>query len=112
MRLEERKRGMSKPQLCLALSVGITLTQANLLPALADPEAGAIWQKLSGTSAKKTSASTPAKAKAVKPSAGHVASRQSASAVVPDGHAMLFLTGKGKQSALPGAIAPAAALTI
>jgi Flp pilus assembly secretin CpaC len=103
---------MSKPQLCLALSVGITLTQANLLPALADPEAGAIWQKLSGTSAKKTSASTSAKAKAVKPSAGHVASRQSASAVVPDGHAMLFLTGKGKQSALPGAIAPAAALTI
>jgi len=102
---------MSKPQLCLALSVSITLTQANLLPALADPEAGAIWQKLSGTSAKKTSASTPAKAKAVKPSAAHV-SRQSASAVVPDGHAMLFLTGKGKQSVLPGAVAPAAALTI
>lgn len=96
---------MNKPQLCLAMSLSISFVQANLLPAQSEPAAGAIWQKLSGANVSK-----PAAKPAVK--VGKAPVTQKASSTVADGHAMLFLTGKGKQSGIAGAVAPAAALTI
>ncbi len=94
---------MEKPQLCLALSVGLTLMQANLLPAQSEPASGSIWQQLSGTAG----ATTKAPGTVKKPVAVQRAVKP---ATLPDAHAMLFI--KGKQNAVPGTVAPAAALTI
>ena len=100
---------MSKPRLCLALSMSLTIMQANLLPVQAQTESASIWQQLSDTTASKAQA-----AKKVAPTAVRASVRPSkkaaTAAVVPDGHAMLFL--KGKQSAASSSAAPAAALTI
>lgn len=103
---------MKKPQLCFALSVSLALAQAPMLPGLAAPASGNIWQKMSGA---KTVAAQPAKAKTT-----IVKARQTAKPVVQaqavtkpvdaDGQAMLFLLkGKGATASAP---APGAALTI
>jgi hypothetical protein len=92
------------------MSVSLTLMQASLLPAYSDPS-GAIWQKLSGAD---NNAKTAPK-RTAKPSTQRAAARTnvvpaSSQPVLQDPHAMLFL--KGKQGAVEGAVAPAAALTI
>lgn len=100
---------MKKPQLCFALSVSLALAQAPMLPGLAAPASGNIWQKMSST---KTVATQPAKAKTIA-----VKARQAAKPVIQaqhpaaaDGQAMLFLLkGKGASASAP---APGAALTI
>ncbi|HEY9712210.1 MAG TPA: pilus assembly protein N-terminal domain-containing protein [Chroococcales cyanobacterium] len=94
---------MNKPQLCLAMSVSLTLMQASLLPAYSEPSS-AIWQKLSGAG------NSPAPKHAAKTPVQKTAPVRTAQPTISDAHAMLFL--KGKQSALQGAAAPAAALTI
>lgn len=97
---------MSKPRLCLALSMSLTIMQANLLPTQAQTASASIWQQLSDTTASKAQA-----AKKVAPTAVRASVRSNqktaTAAVVPDGHAMLFL--KGKQSAAANSASPAAA---
>jgi Flp pilus assembly secretin CpaC len=83
--------------------------QANLLPAHSEPAPGAIWQQLSGTAGAGAKAPNTVKANRSKVVSQHIASAK-ASTSIPAEHAMLFM--KGKQGALPGAVAPAAALTI
>ncbi|MBS1955427.1 MAG: hypothetical protein JST89_14680, partial [Cyanobacteria bacterium SZAS-4] len=94
---------MNKPQLCLSLSVSLTLMQANLLAAHSAPDAS-IWQKMSGVNAQQ------ANGVKLKKSTSPVRPAHSTSAT-PAGHAMLFLGAKAKGGATIGA-APAAALTI
>ncbi len=104
---------MKKPQLCFALSVSLALAQAPMLPGLAAPASGNIWQKMSGA---KTVAAQPAKAKTTVVKARQAAAKpvvQAQAATKPvaaDGQAMLFLLkGKGASASAP---APGAALTI
>ena len=102
---------MKKPQLCFALSVSLALAQAPMLPGLAAPASGNIWQRMSGA---KTVAAQPAKAKTTTVKARQaskpVVQAQSIQPVSADGQAMLFLLkGKGATAAAP---APGAALTI
>ncbi|MBX9948903.1 MAG: pilus assembly protein N-terminal domain-containing protein, partial [Candidatus Obscuribacterales bacterium] len=102
---------MKKPQLCFALSVSLALAQAPMLPGLAAPASGNIWQKMSGA---KTVAAQPAKAKTTvvkaRQASKPVVQAQSIKPVDADGQAMLFLLkGKGAAAAAP---APGAALTI
>lgn len=102
---------MKKPQLCFALSVSLALAQAPMLPGLAAPASGNIWQKMSGA---KTVAAQPAKAKTTvvkaRQASKPVVQAQSVKPVDADGQAMLFLLkGKGATAAAP---APGAALTI
>ncbi|RTL35513.1 MAG: hypothetical protein EKK48_27850, partial [Candidatus Melainabacteria bacterium] len=94
---------MNKPQLCLSLSVSLTLMQANLLAAHSAPDAS-IWQKMSGVNAPQ------ANGVKAKKSTGPVRPAHSAPSTSA-GHAMLFLGSKAKDAASIGA-APAAALTI
>lgn len=94
---------MNKPQLCLSLSVSLTLMQANLLAAYSAPDAS-IWQKMSGVNAPQ------ANGVKAKKSTGPVRPAHSASSTSA-GHAMLFLGNKAKGGASIGA-APSAALTI
>ncbi len=94
---------MNKPQLCLSLSVSLTLMQANLLAAHSAPDAS-IWQKMSGVNAQQ------ANGVKLKKSTSPVRPAHSTSATSA-GHAMLFLGAKAKGAATIGA-APAAALTI
>ncbi len=96
---------MNKPQMCLALSLTISFGQSAWLTVSAAP-AGTIWQKMSGSSSNISAPAPVQKPKAIK----KVATQTSASPVVADGHAMLFLPGR-KDAGLSGA-APAAALTI
>lgn len=106
---------MTKPQLCLALSVTITLAQAAaVLPAQSEPTSGAIWQKMSGNQkvAKPYQATATAK---TTPAGGQKAVKPETVAKAPapidaDGQVMLFL-GKGK-SVSASSPAPGAALTI
>jgi Flp pilus assembly secretin CpaC len=77
--------------------------QANLLAAHSEPAAN-IWQKMSGVNA------TQANGVKIKKSTSPVRPAHSTSSTSA-GHAMLFLSGKGKGGAAIGA-APAAALTI
>lgn len=105
---------MNKPQFCLALSMSLTLIQANLLQAQAEPSA--IWQRMAtaGTqsSAKSKTAATRS-SKVVKPAVVSTAETTKVSKPpVADGHSMLFLSGKNKDTISGGAPAPAAALTI
>ncbi len=100
---------MKKPQLCFALSVSLALAQAPMLPGLAAPASGNIWQKMSST---KTVAAQPAKAKTVTVKARQADKPvvQAQRPVAADGQAMLFLLkGKGASASAP---APGAALTI
>jgi Flp pilus assembly secretin CpaC len=100
---------MKKPQLCFALSVSLTLAQIPMLPGLAAPASGNIWQKMSSS---KTVAAQPAKAKTVAVKAKQAAKPivQAQQPVAADGQAMLFLLkGKGASASAP---APGAALTI
>ncbi len=100
---------MNKSQFCLALSVSLTLMQANLLKAQADPNANAIWSRMATASATQDSTKAKAKTVASKPvraAAKTTASSPKLSAV--DAHAMLFLGGKKAEDTG----APAAALTI
>ena len=102
---------MKKPQLCFALSVSIALAQTTMLPGLAAPASGNIWQKMSGNSS--TVAAQPAKAKTVvvkTRQAAKPAVQAQVKPVAADGQAMLFLLkGKGASASAP---APGAALTI
>ena len=98
---------MKKPRLCLSLSVSLTLMQANLLAAYSAPANATIWQQLSGVNANQASS-----AQVKKPSVqGKAASNVHAAPSAAQGHAMLFLSGKGKAGETTGS-APAAALTI
>lgn len=111
----KRESGMKKPQLCLALSVSLTLMQANLLPAYSEPAAGAIWQKLSGVNASNVSsrATKPsASGAAVAPKAASKPAAPAINAGADAGHAMLFLPGRGRQFGGASSATPAAALTI
>ena len=102
---------MNKPEFCLALSVTLTLAQANLLKVQAEPNADAIWQKMTATGTVKnaTNATKAKKAvvtgKTVKPLAKVPVN------AAGGGHAMLFLGGNSKQNGADAAV-PAAALTI
>lgn len=102
---------MKKPQLCFALSVSLALAQAPMLPGLAAPASGNIWQKMSGSA--QPVAAQPAKAKKTivktKQTAKPIVQAQ-VQPVAADGQAMLFmLKGKGASASAP---APGAALTI
>lgn len=101
---------MKKPQLCFALSVSLALAQAPMLPGLAAPASGNIWQKMSGAQ----TVAQPAKAKTTvvkaRQAAKPVVQAQAVKPVAADGQAMLFLL-KGKGAAV-SAPAPGAALTI
>ena len=105
---------MNKPQFCLALSMSLTLAQANLLQAQADP--GAIWQRMATAGNKADSCSATKKtsvkhsSKAVKQAAVANAATAATKPPVADGHSMLLL-GKKDQDTMAGG-APAAALTI
>jgi len=111
LRQKKRESVMKKPQLCFALSVSIALAQTTMLPGLAAPASGNIWQKMSGSS--KTVAAQPAKAKTTVVKARQAAKPAVQTQVQPvaaDGQAMLFLLkGKGASASAP---APGAALTI
>jgi Flp pilus assembly secretin CpaC len=111
LRQKKRESVMKKPQLCFALSVSIALAQAPMLPGLAAPASGSIWQKMSGST--KTVAAQPAKAKTavVKTrQAAQPAVQARVQPVAADGQAMLFLLkGKGASASAP---VPGAALTI
>lgn len=91
---------MNKLQLCLAMSITLSIGQVNLLPVQAQSSSGVIWQKFSthadtsANSVKRTSKST-----------------HGASAAVESGHAMLFLSSKTKGMTGNGTT-PTAALTI
>jgi Flp pilus assembly secretin CpaC len=100
---------MNKSQFCLALSVSMTLMQANLLKAQAEPNA--IWQRMATASPDQNSNKAKAKTVASKPvnAAAKTAAKSSKLSAV-DAHAMLFLGGKNKADA--DTSAPAAALTI
>jgi Flp pilus assembly secretin CpaC len=107
---------MKKPQLCLALSGTLTLLQASLLPTLAGPDDGAIWQKIATVSAK-----APTTAGGVKKKSTHVASSAARATrwsqglgSSPDvqGHTLLFLNSKGREAGGLSGTMPAAALTI
>lgn len=114
---------MKKPQLCLALSVSLVLAQASLLPAHSEPSS-AIWQKLSGAQTPKAKAAKPAVRQQVSKvqtqvknvvapqplKTESVALNPATNSLGADGHALLFLLGKGKQAG--GSVMPAAALTI
>ena len=103
---------MNKPKFCLAVSVSLTLMQANLLQAQAEPNANAIWQKMATAGASSKTANISAKSYASQPVRGTAKTTAKVSKVnVADGHSMLFLGGKNKQGATESA-APAAALTI
>jgi Flp pilus assembly secretin CpaC len=94
---------MNKLQLCLAMSITLSIGQVNLLPVQAQSSSGAIWQKLaSGNAAKPTSSVKHAPSKAA---------HRTSPVANQSGHAMLFLGSKAKDGATIGA-APAAALTI
>jgi len=91
---------MNKLQLCLAMSITLSIGQVSLLPVQAQSSSGAIWQKLaSGNAAKPTS------------SVKHAPSKTAQSTPATAGHAMLFLAGKGKATTGIGAV-PTAALSI
>lgn len=93
---------MNKLQLCLAMSITLSIGQVSLLPVQAQSSSGAIWQKLAAGNASKST--TPVK---------HAPSKttQSTPATSQSGHAMLFLAGKGKATTGIGAV-PTAALSI
>ncbi len=106
---------MNKPQFCLALSMSLTLIQANLLQAQAEPSA--IWQRMATAGAKADSSTASKKSsvahssRAVKPATVAITPVQAtAKPPVADGHSMLLL-GKKKDDMTAGG-APAAALTI
>ena len=101
---------MKKPQLCFALSVSLALAQAPMLPGMAAPASGNIWQKMSGA----RTVAQPAKAKTAtvkaKQATKPVVQSQAVKPIDADGQAMLFLLkGKGAAASAP---APGAALTI
>src|ERR1700733_549411 len=99
---------MNKSQFCLALSVSMTLMQANLLKAQAEPNA--IWQRMATASADQNSNKAKAKTVASKPvNAAAKTAAKSPKLSAVDAHAMLFLGGKNKAE---DTSAPAAALTI
>jgi len=107
---------MNKPKFCLAMSVSLTLMQANLLQAQAEPNANAIWQTMATAGASSKTANLNAKSVATKPSKAATKTTAKTTAKttkvnVPDAHSMLFLGDKSKQGAADSA-APAAALTI
>jgi Flp pilus assembly secretin CpaC len=103
---------MNKPKFCLAMSVSLTLMQANLLQAQAEPNANAIWQRMATAGASSKTANLNAKSVATKPSKAAAKTTAKTTKVnVADAHSMLFLGGKSKQGAADSA-APAAALTI
>jgi len=94
---------MNKLQLCLAMSITLSIGQVNLLPVRAQSSSGAIWQKLSTVKASKPVSS-------VKHAPSKTAQNTS-HATNESGHAMLFLAGKGKATTGIGAV-PTAALSI
>src|ERR1700738_1572626 len=104
---------MNKLQLCLGMSITLSIGQLNFLPAQAQ-SSGAIWQKLSAGNVTKQGARVSAvKSKAAKPAAhtqNYVVFAPS-SASAANGHAMLFLAGKGKH-VTAGDVVPSAALSI
>lgn len=94
---------MNKLQLCLAMSITLSIGQVNLLPVQAQSSSGAIWQKLSTVNASKPVSS-------VKHAPSKTA-QKTTPATNQSGHAMLFLAGKGKATTGIGAV-PTAALSI
>ena len=102
---------MNKLQLCLAMSITLSIGQLNVLPAQAQ-SSGAIWQKLSaGNAIKQGARVSAAKSKPAKPAAQNYVVFAPSSASAANGHAMLFLAGKGKH-ATAGDVVPSAALSI
>lgn len=106
---------MNKPNTSLALSAIVALSQAGWQSANATPQNGAIWQKLSGTTAQKPIKKVAKKSKPYK----KVSTKKnnpikvaSNSTVIDDNHAMLFLPGRKGVGALGSGPAPAAALSI
>ena len=86
---------MNKLQLCLAMSITLSLAQVNLLPAHSQNSSGAIWQKLSGANG----VARPSKPGAKRPAHTNLPAKNSQKAAVKTeaaGHAMLFLGSKAK----------------
>jgi Flp pilus assembly secretin CpaC len=109
---------MKKPQLCVALSLSLSLLQANVISAYAAPDATSIWQKMSavsttGSASKSSARSHRSSATKVKTASRQVSDHGSPRATSngAQGHAMLFLPTKSKPS-IAAVEAPAAALTI
>lgn len=110
---------MNKPEFCIALSMSLTLLQANLLSAKAQPNS--IWQRMATTGLKQAGSSSSknkpsglrapqsARATAAPSNASAVSTVFATKAQGADGHAMLFLS-RGKDALAKAA--PAAALTI
>ena len=108
---------MNKPNTSLALSALLALSQAGWQSANAAPQNGAIWQKLSGTTAqkpiKKVAKVNPIKEESTKKvAAKKTEAIKIASNNIDDSHAMLFLPGRKGIGALGASPAPAAALSI
>jgi Flp pilus assembly secretin CpaC len=95
---------MNKPQFCIALSVTITLVQANLLQVQAEPNASNAWQAKSATKTQAPKGNSKTKNVAAKPTQKPVSRAAGA-------QAMLFLGSKANDATSDSG-APAAALTL
>src|SRR5262245_38104770 len=118
-RLEMRMLSMNKPQLYVAMSASLALLQANSQPALSEPAAPSIWQKLAGVNQSVKVAAPAAKAAVKVAGQSATAARKpviatsahSVAASSAGGQAMLFFKSKDADGG-PASHAPAAALTI
>jgi Flp pilus assembly secretin CpaC len=110
---------MKKPQLCVALSLSLSLVESTVISAGAAPDATSIWQKMSaipstGSTSKRSTQNRYRSSAATKSDTAQKASRSisgRATGSGAQGHSMLFMPAKSKPS-IAALEAPAAALTI